>query len=114
MHQDLTAASPESSDFNSDSDSGSDIEDTGNRRNWDPHAGMKPSCRDGCASDGKVNLEGDLPYGGAIEVNGAMIDMMCKLNDDDSCDVDWLPPKELKKLEQRKKGMISPALKHRS
>ena len=47
---------------------------------------------------------GDLPYGASIEVNIAMIDLMCELGDDDPCDLDWLPPSERKKLEQRIRG----------
>ena len=75
---------------------------------------MKPSHRDGYVSDGEVDLKDDLPYGAAMEVNGTMVDLMCELDDEDRRDLDWLPPKERQKLEQRLKGMISPALEHRS
>lgn len=112
MNEDPTkewrSASPESSDLDGDSDSRNESEDTGKRWHWDPHTGMKPSCRDGYASDGEVELEGDLPYGASIEVNIAMIDLMCELGDNDPCNLNWLPPKEHKKLEQRIKSMISP------
>ena len=37
-------------------------------------------------------------------MNGVMIDMMLNLGDYDECDREWLPPKERKKLEARKKG----------
>ena len=36
---------------------------------WNPHVGMKPSQFNDGASDGELELEDDLPYGGAIEVN---------------------------------------------
>jgi len=106
MNEDLTSSEP--SDLDGDPDSGNESEDTGTRQHWDPHAGMKPARRDRYASDGEVELEGDLPYGASIEVNVAMIDLMGELRDDDPRDLDWLPPKERKKLEQRIKGMISP------
>ena len=102
------SAIPEFSDSDRDPDTGNENEDTGERRHWDPHAGMKPSRQDGYASDGEVELVGDLPYGASIEVNIAMIDLMCELGDDDPRDLDWLPPSERKKLEQRMRGMISP------
>ncbi len=59
---------------------------------------------DGHASDGEVEIEDDLPYEGAKELNGVMIDMMLDLGDYDKCDREWLPPKEWKKLVARKKG----------
>jgi len=49
---------------------------------------MKPSCQDGYTLDDELNLEDDLPYGTGIEVNGAMVDLMCELGDNDPCDVD--------------------------
>jgi len=85
-------------------DDDDDPSDTGNPELWDPHAGLKPSRLDGCASDGEVEIEDDLPYGGARELNGAMVDMMLDLGDYDERDLDWLPPKEQRKLEARKKG----------
>ena len=78
--------------------------DTGDPKLWDPHAGLKPSQLDGRASDGEVEIEDDLPYEGAKELNGVMIDMMLDLGDYDKCDREWLPPKEWKKLVARKKG----------
>src|SRR6266851_7341532 len=78
--------------------------DTGNPKLWDPHAGMKPSKRDGHALDGEVEIEDNLPYGGAKEVNSAMVDMMLDLGDYDERDAEWLPPKEQRRLEARKKG----------
>ena len=51
-----------------------------------------------------MEIEDDLPYGGARELNGAMVDMMLDLGDYDERDLDWLPPKEQRKLEARKKG----------
>jgi hypothetical protein len=65
---------------------------------------MKPSKHDGHVSDGKVEIEDDLPYGGAKEVNGAMVDMMLNLGDYDKHNAEWLPPKKQRKLEARKKG----------
>jgi hypothetical protein len=120
MYLDLTEetyiSSSESSarDPDSNPDSGNESEDTGDRQDWDPHAGMKPSRQDGHASDDELDLEDDLPYGADIEVNGTMVDLMCELGDNDPRDVDWLPPKERQKLEQRVKGMISPISGHRS
>ena len=62
--------SSESSDSEDDSDSDSESEDTGNRRTWDPHAGMKPLHRHGRASDDEVDLEveDELPYGADTEL----------------------------------------------
>jgi hypothetical protein len=51
-----------------------------------------------------VEIKDDLPYGGARELNGMMVDMMLNLGDYDECDLDRLPPKEQRKLEARKKG----------
>ena len=93
------SAIPEFSNSDRDPDTGNESEDTGERWHWDPHAGMKPSHHDGYASDGEVELVGNLPYGTSIEVNIAMIDLMCELGDDDPYDLDWLPPSKRKKLE---------------
>jgi len=51
---------------------------TGKQRSWDPHTGMKPSRRHGCGSDNEVDLEveDDLPYGAATEVNSGMVELM--------------------------------------
>ena len=114
MDQDLIEeiyVSSESSDSEDDSDSNSESEDTGNRRSWDPHAGMKPSRRHGRMSDDEVDLEveDELPYGADTEVNSAMVDLLWELGDvdiDDPRDVDWLPPKLRKKPGTT--GMISP------
>jgi hypothetical protein len=65
---------------------------------------MKPSQLDGCASDGELELEGDLPYGGADGVNGPMVDMLVDLGEYDACDDEWLPLEERRKLDARKKG----------
>ena len=78
--------------------------DTGDPELWDPHAGLKPSQLDGRVSDGEIEIEDDLPYGGEKELNSTMIDMMLDLGDYDERDGEWLPPKERKKLEARKKG----------
>ena len=100
MDEDLIeewSSSSESSDL--EEDSGSDNKsNTGNQRNWDPHVGMKPSCRYGHASDDKVNLEveEELPYGANTKVNSAMLEFMWELSDDDLCNVNWLPPKMCK------------------
>jgi hypothetical protein len=78
--------------------------DIGDPKLWDPHASLKPSKCDGCALDGEVEIEDNLTYGGAREVNGVMVDMMLDLGDYDKRDIEWLPPKEQRKLEARKKG----------
>jgi len=70
---------------------------------WDPHAGMKPSELDDCASNGELELEDDLPYGGTIEVNDPMLDMMFDLCDDD----EWLPLREWIKADARIKGKFA-------
>ena len=76
---------------------------------------MKPTHLDGCASDDEVDLEDDLPYGADIEVNGPMVNFMLEHGDEDLDDLDWLPPRERAKLEQRiTKGMISPTSERRS
>ena len=67
---------------------------------------MKPSCQHGCRSDNEVNLEveDNLPYGAATEVNSGMVELMWDLDDDDPRDVDWLPP-NMRKPESGTKGM---------
>ena len=65
---------------------------------------MKPLQLDGCASDSELELEDELPYGGAIELNGPMVDMMADLGDYDVRDDEWLPLKEQRNLATRKKG----------
>jgi len=77
--------------------------DTGDPTLWDPHVGMKPSELDDCASDGELELEDDLPYGGAIEVNDSMLDMMFDLHDDNK----WLPLREQIKVDARIKGKFA-------
>ena len=49
---------------------------------WDPHAGLKPSELDGCASDADVELESELPPRGEEEVNVVMVDLMIDLEGD--------------------------------
>ena len=78
--------------------------DTGDPKLWDPYAGLKLLQLDGHMLDGEVEIEDDLPYGGAKELNGTMIDMMLNLGNYDERDGEWLPPKEQKKLVARKKG----------
>ena len=89
------------------SDGADTDDDTGAPELWDPRAGLKPSPFDDCASDADVEMEGDLPYGADIEISGIMVDMMADLDDSDARDLDWLPPKEQRKLGIRKTGMIS-------
>ncbi len=50
---------------------------------WDPHAGLKPSPLDNCASDADIEIEDDLPYGADTELSGTMVDMMVNLDDGD-------------------------------
>jgi len=57
---------------------------------------------DGEASDGDVDIEDDLPYGAAFELNNAMIQMIIEL--EDARDLDWLPLAEQRKLAMRNKG----------
>jgi len=78
--------------------------DTGDPKLWDPHTGLKPSMHDGHTLDGEVEIEDDLPYRGMREVNGTMVDMMLNLGNYDERDTEWLPLKEQRKLEARKKG----------
>jgi len=107
MDQDLTEElSSSESSASEDEDCGNESEDTGKRRSWDPHAGMKPSCRHGRGSDDEVDLEveDDLPYGAATEVNSGMVELMWDLDDDDPHNVDWLPP-NMRKPESGTKGM---------
>jgi|SRR6266850_283367 len=79
--------------------------DTGPVELWNPHVGLKPSKEDGDASDGEVIIEDDLPYGAMFQVNNNLIEMLIEM--EDARDLDWLPPKDWKRLEMRKKGMIS-------
>ncbi len=69
--------------------------------------GLKPSPLDGEMLDGEDDIEGDLLYGGAKEVNSTMIDMMVKLSDCDEGDMEWLPASEWKRVEAKKKGIVS-------
>jgi len=55
---------------------------------------MKPSRWDDCALDGELELEDNLPYGGAI-MNRRMTNMMANLGDNDK----WLPWNEPMNLE---------------
>jgi hypothetical protein len=80
---------------------------TGDPELWDPNVGLKPSPQDDWGPDGEVEVEEDLPYGGAREVNSAMIDMIIKLGDYDEHDGKWLPVKEWSRLEAKKKGIVS-------
>jgi len=76
---------------------------TGDPTLWDPHAGMKPSKLDNCASNGELELEDELPYRGTIEVNDPMLNMMFDLCDDDK----WLPLREQIKADTRIKGKFA-------
>jgi hypothetical protein len=87
-----------------DEDSSNDS-DFGDPELWDPHAGLKPSEADGCASDGNLESDDGLPYGAENEMNGAMVDMMVDMDEWDTRDAEWLPPNEQRKLAARKKGM---------
>jgi hypothetical protein len=58
---------------------------------------MKPSELDDCVLDGELELEEDLPYRGAIEVNRPIIDIMVDLGDND----EWLPWNEWRKVDNR-------------
>ena len=95
-----------SGDIDDDDDDPFDS-DAGDPKLWDLHAGLKPSPLDEEASDGEDDIEGDLPYGGAKEVNSMMIDMMVELSDCDEGDMEWLPASQRKKVEARKKGIVS-------
>jgi len=86
--------------------------DTGPAQLWNPHVGLKPSEEDGDASDGKVVIEDDLPYGATFEVNDNLIEMLIEM--EDAHDLLWLPPKEQKQLEMRKKGEIIRKSNHAS
>jgi len=81
--------------------------DAGVPKLWDPHVGLKPSEVDGQVSDDEVEIDGNLLYGGDKEVNSMMVNMMVELGDCDEHDEEWLPEKERKKLEARKKGNVS-------
>ncbi|KAH9967529.1 hypothetical protein BC827DRAFT_1152825 [Russula dissimulans] len=70
---------------------------------WDPHAGMKPSPLDEWESDASDEIEDTLPYGASQAIQSLMVDMMVELDDEDAQDIDWLPPRERRKLEARKK-----------
>jgi hypothetical protein len=56
-------------------------------------------------------MEKDLPYGVVDKVSNVMINMMADLNNCNTRDLKWLPPKEQKKLAARKTGLISYALR---
>jgi hypothetical protein len=112
---DLEASSDvESSGVVQDSSDVNDCEsDTGDPKTWDPHAGLKPSYLDDVASDGdEVEIE-DRPFGRVSEVVDSMVDMLIDLNDDDPRDLEWLPPKQRRRLTARKKGAISSSSRQR-
>jgi hypothetical protein len=90
--------------------SGSDTDtddDIGTHELWDPHAGLKPSPLNDCASDANIKMEDDLPCGADTELNSAMVDMIIDLDDGDEQDLEWLPLRERSKLDARKTGLIS-------
>ena len=78
--------------------------DTGGPNLRNRHTHVKPLQLDGGASDSELELEDDLPYGGAIELNGHMVDMMANLGNYGARDNEWLPLKEQRNLAARKKG----------
>ncbi len=64
---------------------------------------------DGNASDGSSDV-GDLdmlPEESDVEIQGAMVDLMVKLEDCDPRDFEWLPPRERKRVVPKKTGAIS-------
>ena len=63
---------------------------------------MKPSQFDDGASDGELKLEDNLPYGGAIEVNRPMMEMIAKLDDNN----EWLPWNEQRMKDTKIQGEI--------
>jgi hypothetical protein len=79
--------------------------DTGMQNLWDPHAGLKPSEKDDCASDADIEMEDDLPPGGDEEVSAAMVNMMIDLEERE--DGEWLPPRLRKQMKARKTDIIS-------
>ena len=64
--------------------------------------GMKQLQFDDGASDRELELEDDLPYEGAIEVNQPMMEMIAKLDDDD----EWLPWNEQRMKDAKIQGEI--------
>jgi hypothetical protein len=54
-----------------------------------------------------IELEDDLPYGADKDVRGTMLDLIIELEDSDTRDTEWLPPREQQKLAARKTGEIS-------
>jgi len=74
---------------------------------------MKPSRQHGYRSEDEVDLEDKLPYGAAIKVNSAMVNLMWELGNEDPHDGKWLPPK-LHKPKPGTLGMISPTSELRS
>jgi len=91
----------------------------------DIRAGLKPSPLDAATldaatldaetldaeTDDEGEIEDDLPYGAEKEVNSVMVDMMIELGDCDERDMEWLPAKERRKVEARKKGMLAPGMR---
>ena len=69
--------------------------------------GLKPSALNDQGSDADIEMEDDLPYGEDNELIGVMVDMMLDLDDCDVRDMEWLPPREQRKLAARKTGMFS-------
>src|SRR6266851_5881345 len=95
-----------SGDVDNDDDNPFDS-DAGDPKLWDLHVGLKPLLLDGETSDGEDNIEGNLPYRGAKEVNSTMINMMVELSNCDEGIMEWLPASERKRVEAKKKGIVS-------
>ncbi len=84
-----------------------DPSNTGDPELWDPNMGSKLSPQDNWGPDSEVEVEEVLSYGGAREMNSAMIDMIIELGDFDEHDGKWLLVKERLRLEAKKKGIVS-------
>jgi hypothetical protein len=90
-------------------DVGADSEsDTNPPCTWDPDVGLKPLELDDDAL-ANIKMEADLPPGADEELSSEMVDIMFNLEGYNEQDMEWLPPKEQRKREARKIGMISSA-----
>ena len=74
---------------------------------WDSNSGLKPLQSDGNESDDDIKVEDMLLEEANKEIQGAMVDLMVKLEDCDPRDFEWLPPKLWKRVVPKKIGMIS-------
>jgi hypothetical protein len=76
---------------------------------WDSDKGLKPAQSDSDALDDDVEVIDFLSEGeeDGMVIHSVMTNMVIELEDDDTRDFEWLPPKERKRTVPKKIGMIT-------